>query len=288
MSTWSVEDEAMEFGLWETEHVDYRVNYRHLYIDAPEGAVEFPMLADAEVALHYGPLSLNLGFGQYSRYKTEESRSNYLQFRLSSFYILRAGFFMPTYGLGTNDHTLQIKKGFGLGRGSERYTVENYFFINKTVQVFLSAASYNFNLSSNDTGSYELGTLADETQYFSRVSAFLSKKSEIGFSVQGTAPDMMGVIGVFGRWSPWETAYLLAEHNQNKERSREASYVRFGGFVYRGVDLYYERDSLINLGVENTSEYVGLDFAIRPRFNLSLKIALDSGAPNIYQFHGWL
>jgi hypothetical protein len=288
ISTWAVEDEAMEFIVTENDFIDYKFRYRRLYLKLPETTVNIPMLFDYECAYHNKGLTFNAGYGWYGREGVAESRSNFVQYKVTRWLYVRGGFFLPTYGLGTNDHSLKIKRNLGLGRGQETYNIETYLFWKKYSRLFITASAPSYRFSSKEPGLYEIITPYNTTEYRVKWGFFLGKKTELGLSALGTrkAPEFYGA---FLRTAPFgKKFYGMFEIDYNRIFEETVSYARLGYLVYRGFDIYYEYDASSSELLEDIDQSIGVTWNIRPRFQVSFKINFESDKAQQFQYYGWL
>lgn len=276
MSTWSFEDEAIEFIKGESSSFDIGLDYRHLVLNSDE-LVHFPMVLDFDGAVHIQNLTLAGSVGYYGRQKIFESRENFAQFRLFQRTTIRAGFFMPNLGIGLNDHSLGIKRIAGLSRGSESYNLE-LWAAGKYYELFYTVSAPSFYIESADKNFYRL---ASQTHRL-RFSFLPIKRHIVGFNF--LTSEFQKMRGLFYQGSLFKNQYIFYEYNADESQS--ALYARFGYFVFRGFDLYYEADESKNDFGSVRNSYLGLEWMVRPRFELSFKLSLGE-APSQYQTHLW-
>ena len=282
MSTWSVEDEAIEFIKGESSSFDIGLDYRHLALQSKEsGFTHFPMLLDFDCAYHLGNLTLAGSVGYYSRNRIFESRENYGQLRLFQRTTIRAGYFMPTLGINTNDHSLSIKRIAGLSRGSESYNIE-LWDAGKYYEIFYTVSAPSFYLESADKNFYRLATQEGTQAHRLRISILPIKRHNVGLNF--FTSEFAKMRGVFYQGSLFKKQYLFYEYNFTENQG--ALYARFGYFLFRGFDLFWEADQSKNRFSSTRNSYVGFDWMVRPRFEISLKISLGD-SPSQYQAHLW-
>lgn len=106
---------------------NFRYIQTRLETDSFTQGRSFAMQKDLEIAGKYDQFTLvaSYGFVHMPNATDElELRRLYALYNINDNLSLRAGRFLPTYGIMTNDHYLSIKQGLGLGQLTERDTVE--------------------------------------------------------------------------------------------------------------------------------------------------------------------
>lgn len=283
MSTFSKEDEAEDY----LKNIDYRLNYRHLVIDNQSNTLSFPMFLDGEVSLRTDRVTLNVSRGIYSRERIPETRQSFIQYQPFNNFTVRAGYFMPTFGIMTNDHSLYIKKSNGLGRGSESYNLEIWLYKKNWFQSFFTVSAPSFRFTSTEENFYRLGTPIGN-RFRAKIGLLPIKKTEIGFSFLWNVKELE-TYGFYAKSAPFNNKfYTIGELDIGRSALQRMGYVRSGYFMWKGMDFFAELDSLQN-DLENVNKlYIGLDWSIRPRFEIGIKISLLKQYPSQYQLHGWL
>ncbi len=278
MATWAIKNEVREFVTYDSPYVDYKATYRHLYLYSEEVETNFPMLADFELALHLGDiLTFDMSAGVYSRDLQPETRQNFILVKPFRFMTFRFGHFMPVMGLGTNDHSLSIKQTNGLGRGSESYSGEIWLYWKRVGQLFLTVSANDVSIKSNPTNTYDVNS---ETVAIKRMrsSAFIGTFAEVGINASGVSKPTTW--GAFLKWSPFWTTYILAEVDHQIGSIQSASWIRVGGFPFKGMDVYMSIDSYTE-----KKKSIGLDWMIRPGFEISASYYDDETFMS--QLHIW-
>lgn len=96
-----------------------------------------PMQADLEAAASVDKFTFD-ATGGIDYDKTPVSRRHYVLYHATDEISLRAGKFMPAYGINTEDHGLAIKRGIGKDQATETYNLEASL-ITAHYDVFLTA-----------------------------------------------------------------------------------------------------------------------------------------------------
>lgn len=102
--------------------------------DAFSAGQRFAMQRDLEVAAKWDDFSLVTSYGAIYNPRAEdeiELRRMYLMWNATDNIILRAGRFIPNYGIMFSDHYLSIKSNLQLAQFSERDTLEAHFIYEK-------------------------------------------------------------------------------------------------------------------------------------------------------------
>lgn len=272
MSTWSTEDEA---SIGEIPGLSLGADYRHLFMDDYNA----PMKLDFGGAFTYSSLTTMFSAGYFSRSRRWQSRENWIKLALPFSSSVRAGFFMPDFGINTNDHNLAIKRIAGLSRGSETYNLE-WMIAHKRFQASYTSSINDFRFHPKEAA-YRLGVRGLQTDrlkleyYFPRYAIGLNYLT--GFK---------RLYGIFFRVNPKKDMYLMLESSHGQDEA--AFYGRIGWFAHRGIDTYFEFDKSENLFSNYSNLYFGLDWMVRPRFRLSLKLGLGRNVKSYYQTHLWL
>lgn len=130
MSTWATRGEenvmpGVEAPDW--LHVGGDQRYIGVRVTSPqfETFKHFPMQRDFELALQpIKPVTIGGSFGYYGPDKLQEVRRSYLKLQFGDHLSVRAGRFMPAYGIMFPDHRLPTRSGLGFGEGQETHNLE--------------------------------------------------------------------------------------------------------------------------------------------------------------------
>lgn len=85
--------------------------------------IGFWMQREMELGLRYGGLTVDAAGGAYGPDGVRQLRQTYVKLELPHV-AMRAGRFIPSYGITFPDHRLPTRSGLGLGQGSETYNSE--------------------------------------------------------------------------------------------------------------------------------------------------------------------
>lgn len=288
MSTWSNKYDENEFFVTSSQYIDYRVDYRHLYVSTPIGASSYPMLLDVDLILHVAPLAFYVSGGLYSRERNFQSRTSFIKYQPFKSLSFRAGYFMPHFGIGTNDHSLFIKKQALLGRGSETYNIETWGYLKDWFQVFYTVSAPKFRLTNRKTDNlYKLMTPYYETKHFVKAGYIGFSDTEIGINVK-RGSIVTEMVGAYIKTAPFITPYyLLAEHDVDTIRETSVTYARLGLYK-KGFDIYFELDRRAERIQVDKKFWLGLDWMFRPHFQVSLKVDLANSGNIQGQWFEWL
>lgn len=258
-------------------------NYRHLALYKEKtDPVNFPMVADIDGAVSFGPLTIANSIGVYSREKDLESRESYAQLKIARSTSARVGYFMPHIGIGSNDHSLYISRLLGLSRGNESYNVE-LWHMHEWFQVFYTASVKEFTLRNGELNLYELTVPYGSEVHRLRLSLLAIKKWEIGLNYLTSLNYKAS--GFFVKGSILKHQYLFYERDTNDDEV--ASYFRVGMFVFKGIDWFYEfEQSETDFGTLR-NHGPGFEWMLFPGFEFGIKVNLGDGFSQ-GQTHLWL
>ena len=271
MATWSRKGEAREFWAAETEYVNIGADLRAMGIERETVVDVFPMLIEGEASLHFDNYTLAYSAGTYSRDMALESKRHYVMVKPKPNIGLRLGRFFPTFGIGTNDHSLFIKNDIGLGRGSETYNAE-LWYINRWFEFFATASTLGFQFETQSDGFFE-NDFRNQAEFWLRGAYIGTNKLEAGLQAKmGTQT----VVGGFLRYAPWWTFYKMLEVNYVVESGAIISYGRMGIFPYRGIDLFFDTEHYYDLPFREISRYaLGGTWMIVPRVEIEAKTRFE-------------
>lgn len=282
MSTFGSEEETQGFF----EDIKISGDYRHLNLFSKEtGNVNFPMLLDVDLGFEVTKGLLVAGsLGVYGRTRLVESRENYVQVDIfSPTNTIRVGYFMPSFGILTNDHSLQTKLISGLSRGGERYNIE-LWHLNDYFQIFYTASTSQYAITPySDYNTFRIGVPYGEDTHKVRASVMYFKHYEIGLQYSYNIDSQL--YGGFARGSIIKNQYFLFEQNYLDQSS--ARWVRVGYFLFKGFDIFVEQQNSANQFSDITEFAVGFDWMIRPRIEVGFKLFLGD-SPSQLQTHLWL
>lgn len=292
MTTWSFEGEAEpDYGYlgipdWLMLGGDQRgVAYTSRGPDgAFPGPTYIPMELSGELAV-YSPWApnvvLDVQAGIYGPDRTLEYRRYYLKAMLSPNVGVRAGRFLPAYGVNTPDHTTITRSALGLGEGAESYNGEAFWLAPKG-EVFVDAVFGQSSQAYLDSPQ-RVGTLRtdDYVGGTGRAAVYTDSRSSAGISamsLRSFAGGKRDAVGVFAQQGLSDKAYLLTEADRLWERGSPAanlSMAKLGYEVVPGLLPYVMGEQLAT----HSSGRVGAQWLPRPHWEVSaeLRVADQDG-----------
>ncbi|MFN8945769.1 MAG: hypothetical protein ACK5WZ_14225 [Pseudobdellovibrionaceae bacterium] len=198
----------------------------------------------------------------------EDSQRYYLLYQPTEVFSMRAGKFLPTFGLNIPHHTIVTRSALGLGQGQEREVVEANW-IGPKMGFSVSAARQVKNLVLQDP---ELG-------YSAQFNVNVSDSYRLGSSLWSSSnlTTDRRIFGVHGILGFTEKFYSLLEFDwmDRKETGQVPvrGFYHFGklGYeVYQGVHLLFMEDysqaDVQNSKTLQDSKGIGFAFYPRPHF----------------------
>lgn len=251
MSTWGGPNEAKPmFGLvdlpkWLAYGGDMR--YMALNARADDGTtrhVKFWMQADAELAVTpFAGVTVVASAGRYGPDHDLEYRRSYVKADFGPHASLRAGRFMPYYGVPIADHTASIRSELGLGEGRETYAAEASVY-GGAGEVAVTGV---YGSKAEVDGSVDEGySILREGRggVVARAALYVGDRSQIGVSAMRLASSAEGMrrhaygAHVMTGFTP--RVYLLAEADRRFDDGAEpedVAYGRLGWEAVRGLHL---------------------------------------------------
>lgn len=250
LSTWAAKDEEnLASGLvplpsWLAVGGDQR----SVIAQTSAGRRFVPMQYDAELAVSPVPeLTVAGSAGLYGPDHQLEYRRLYAKLSFADTLAVRAGRFMPAYGIGWPDHRLPTRQGLGFGEGRESYNTEasvtgelGEFVL---TQVFGDSAAVN--LLPEGQG-YNVDT--ERAGVVMRGAVYLGDRVQLGASrlALSTEDAALEAYGVHLLAAANDWVYLLGEYDRafDGTSARDVAAGKLGVEVVRGlhVSLLGERD----------------------------------------------
>lgn len=282
LSTWSYKNESQILhGLTEKDlsalglHFggDVRAVQVHKKNDRFKYGRLFVMQADVQVAYTQGPFVGVMSVGEIENPAGDEFQGNmnsttyYGLLNLNDHMAVRAGRFLPQYGLNVPDHTVGIRSGLGLGPGYQLDTLE-FSYLSEHWTAFVAHAR-------------SLPEVAQESKEFVRsahLAYTLKERYKLGVShwySESSAADVRRFYGLNAMLGFTERLFTLFEADLLHEAAGDGAYgyARLGYEVFRGVVPYvqYERRHAdLKLSDGAASHYIaGFNFFPRPHFELT-------------------
>ncbi len=155
----------------------------------------FFMQIDLETAVQYQALSAIGTIGLDLEDKSLISRRHYFLYHLNDIFCLRAGRFLPAFGINTPDHIITTKRGIGFDQATETYNVE-VSWVGERINIYATGIF----------GRPDSPSLIRETGGALNTSIFMLEKHKIGVSyyfgfTETTQRHLFGPYGIF-RFTP--------------------------------------------------------------------------------------
>lgn len=287
LSTWGSADEAKAFYAIDPEKVGEWLNVggdvRGVQVHQENSQVKtgryFWMQGGIDVAATYNKFTAMMTLGQVGGQRNESyqtmnfvSPKYFLSAQVSDEFSVRAGKFIPQFGLQIPQHTFYIKQNLLIGQGTERNTVEAIY--NGELWNFSAAYAKSENQSA---------VRDEEKSYSAQVLRNINDSHKIGVSLwSGDAEvfkrNMIGLHAVSG-WN--EKFYTLAEIDQvktttkstNAEKTAIYQMLKVGYEFYKGMHAQFVEQwgrPDLNTATENQSAGVGMLWYPRPHFEFEL------------------
>lgn len=235
---------------------------RYVRIVTPAFTKSFLMQNDAELVVRAGEMTVAASAGRYA-YGDDmrlESRRAYVMWQPDENWAVRAGLFMPAYGLLLPDHTLGVREVLEFGQGHETWNGE-VSYRNAWGELFLTAATPKGSTVKLSTEPAP-ATQANTFSYIARAAAYVGKAAQVGLSYrammhpEAKVHHSVGAYTSVGLTRDW---YVLAEADRNFEfinlgKPEDVAYLETGYEVFRGVNVQatyeYHRGSVPGIGLQ--------------------------------------
>lgn len=224
MNTWASDGEenpgmSLELPEWVAVGGDSRYINANVWSEDYSSHRKFWMQYDLELSLTpIRAITVSASAGRYGPDQELEFRRNYLKLQIGEHLSLRAGRFMPAYGIGFADHRLPTRAGLGLGEGQETYNVEGAA-VGSMGEIFVTGVFGDETaVGLGDGDGY---AVASDTRsgVVGSGALFLGDRAKLGLNYMGlSAVDhYRQAYGIFTIWGLTESVYLLAEHDRRFE-----------------------------------------------------------------------
>ncbi len=181
---------------------------------------------------------------------------------------LRAGRYLPNFGLNIPQHRAVTREGLGFDQGTERDTVE----VQRTTETLETVLGYSQSVETDDS-------VDPEKALHFQINAFLAEQHRVGVSLwMGDRGPMKirkislhGVLGYSEHFYQLAEMAQLSEANSNEIKGKYA-YTKLGYEVHKGIhlllDLQYKKSNDEDVRTEAQQKGVGFAFYPRPHFEL--------------------
>lgn len=196
--------------------------------DVLEQGKFFPMQRDLEAAFRFYKVTVVANYGiKYNPGKDEfDSRRSYVMYQVNEEISVRAGRFLPIYGVMIPDHYTNIKRGLGFDQGRERDSIElNY--VHDKYQATLSFAKSPRSISDSQ----------EEKALSLQGNFALADKYKLGASVwrgefEASKRNIYGLHAILGFTHEW---YAISEVDYQTNTAIATDLMTKGIFYYQKV-----------------------------------------------------
>lgn len=240
------------------EHLVVGGDYRWIRIDAPGFRKAFVMQNDAELGLKLSSeVWIDASFGRYGEAPKPESRRSYVLWTPADAVSVRAGHFMPAYGIMLPDHTAATRARLGFGEGQEAYAGELVLRGSLGEMFLTETVADGSSLTLGKDPNYQ--TSAQRPAYLARGSAFVGKAAVLGASYRLEADETgpgAETFGPFVLWGVTKELYLLSEWDRKSDKSDhvDVSWTELGYELVRGLHVQatheYDQGNRYGLGLQ--------------------------------------
>jgi hypothetical protein len=260
------------------------------------------MATTGSIAVHVkDTVSFVLTGGTYGTAQKHEVREAYGMVRTSKSLAVRAGRFLPIYGIATDNHRLWHRSMLGFDEGSEQIggeiVMENKilqgsigYFTGGESSAYFSSSEYGYNENENQPTLVTLRTAVKLGRHF--IGGIQGLRRQYRDSQTDTA------LGIFFNWSPFEKyGYMMFEVDHAVRNSRDASsyfdlvFMRIGSEPVRG----FLSQAQVEARTDSTTGEVelrygpGFRLAVSPHFSIGLDGQFsENGNALLLVSHGWL
>lgn len=251
------------------------VRYIQLYRNSEvlEQGKFFPMQRDIEAAFRFYRVTVvaNYGIDYEPGEDTFDSRRSYVMYQATDELSVRAGRFLPVFGVMIPDHYAQVKRGLGFDQGRERDSAEiNY--VKDRWQATVSFAKSPKSLADNQ----EEKAFTGQLNY-----AFMDKyKAGISYWQGDFAASKRRIYALHSIWGFTHDLYAISEVDYQSTTALATNRTTDGIFYFQRVGYEFTRglhvigqldggkSDLDNNLTETISYGVGLNFYPRPHFEI--------------------
>lgn len=261
-----------------------------------------PMEDDFEVAVsppNNPGVTVDAEAGVYGPDHLVQYRRLFVKVDLSANVGVRAGHFIPSYGVNLPDHTTPIRRELGLGQGGEEWAAEAYWLAPKGELELTSifGSDTTVDLNSRRPGAYQTDTA---TGWAARAAVYTSGSSQVGVSAMDVSSFDSGTLsgGLFGELGFAGRGFLLAEVDQKRVATAGAApvaetvaMVKVGAEAYQGVLPYVQLDTVdATLGARAGVQWipvphVELAAEVRRNWGVGFRAPTTSG---LVLIHHWI
>jgi hypothetical protein len=256
------------------------VRWVQTYVNTPTSVSgrDIWMQADGEAAVTVGPFTAD-GTAGVDEFGSFISRRHYLIYRTPVEGLsLRAGKFLPEYGIHFADHYLEVRRGLNLNEEAFPNLAESY-----NLEAAYIGETWNFYATAIFGRPDDLA-LNHEKGFSLQASYFFDDRYKVGVSLYGgrhedtsedVGPGYRYVYGPYGILGFTKYFFLLSEFDfQTLQNSNEgfADYNRLDYEIFQGLHIFltqeYGRYQFADPGTTDEVYGIGTQFFPRPHFEL--------------------
>lgn len=292
LATFSYEGQGSFLGLSSTDEIkdptglidflrfDLQLDQRYISVRRDEAeAISFPMQTSASAAIHVkDTATVSVSGGAYGPDRLQELREAWLSLRLSRWVSVRAGRFLPTYGIMTDNHRLWHRSALGFDQGSEQIGVE----IANEDKIFQTSLAYMIGREATAVFSPDASYLdtREARLILTKLGVKAGKTALLGVQGMYRAWDEMNTeatAGAFISWAPFgKYGYFLGEVDYVR-RNREPAiddelflFGRVGSEPLRGVLAWAQAEGRRREGVMSWRFGPGVRLAVTPHVSFGV------------------
>jgi hypothetical protein len=281
-------------GVFSELTTDLQAEYRSVTFRSQVPGAEpltqtIPMERAIHAAFHVGKLTdLVISYGQYGTLLEAESRTHYLQVRLSPYLSLRGGRFMPAFGLAIDDHTALTRARLGFAQGNEALAVAAHYeddiwvtdltrVVGQDVTIIETNKRWVFDSPTREGMAFRSGI-----KFSGRHSAGVSAYHDEGRDAYGLWVSSSPI----RKW-----LYVLAEVDEQRtifDRTKIA-FMRVGSEIYKGVVMNLDINA-VRTELETRTRYgLGAQLILVPHIELRIEARReDETQTYMLMSHAWL
>jgi len=267
-----------------------QVNMRIDTKNQPSLYLKIPMQTAVEGAFHVGDqFDLVFGYGKYGPGESKESRTHYLQTRTSEHLQLRAGRFLPAFGLNLDDHTAFVRSASGISQGRESVNLEAH--LEGEIGSLTLTRTFGHSVVIEDSREKLNVNSADEKATLFRATVKLSARHYVGGSCYYDHDKKM-LAAFLGSAPIKDRLYFLAEfdHVETLDQPDERLlFLRSGSEIYHGIVVNYDFGSRL-LESKNISRHaLSLQLMLIPHSEFRIEARKEEEAISyLLMSHLWL
>lgn len=296
LSTWGAKNEEnFLHGLIDTEAVndwlvlggDIRAVQVHQENDLVRRGKFIKMQAGVELGINRPDWAVVAFVGEYDRQQLEwlsNAPRYYALYRATDELTLRAGRFIPQFGINNSDHIFSTRSPLGLGYGTEKDTAE------------IAWLGENWNFVGSYYKTPDLKSSLNESGFAGVISRILSNKNKISIQYLSEKNDLAkrtitGISGLFG-WT--ENLYSMIEYDRQSTEitnspatkvdghyfNHKTGYEFFKGFHGLILNDYLQAD--VDTGATKNYKFgPGVQWFPRPHFDFQLFWTRQQSSQNV-------